>query len=158
MRSANVQFENISEIDAECIEHNVVIQVDDSSCTCAFYNTMKLPCTHIIAFLKQCGEDPFKPTLCANRWKKENFVSRTQFVSTFQSALITTQSTRRRNMQPNEKFRAAQIETNKICEILAEKGQNEYDQWLLKLQELREYVESDIIPNFNGIQNQGELK
>lgn len=162
MRSANVRFESISDIDGECIEHNVLITVDDNTCSCNFYNTMKLPCAHIIAFLKEIGEDPFKPTLCANRWKKENaqFISEFQYSapSTSQSEVITTQSTRRRNMQPNEKFRAAQIETNKICEILAEKRQNEFDQWFLKLKELRECVENDTLPNFNRSQIQGELK
>lgn len=158
MRSRNVQFENISEIDAECIEHNVLIKVDEYKCSCTFFSTMKLPCAHLIAFLTECecGADPFKETLCADRWKKANAQFVSEFVysapSTSQPTLISSQGVRRRNMQPNEKFRLAQAETNKICEILSEKRQTDYDSWLLKVKEFRGLVENDIVPNFIALQ------
>lgn len=55
-------------------------------------------------------------------------------------------------MQPNEKFRLAQVETNKICGVLPEKRQTDYDSWLLKVKEFRGLVENDIVPNFSALQ------
>lgn len=147
MKANRIQFSKICELTAECLENNKVIEITDEQCSCAFFNTMKLPCSHVIAFLLFHGESPFKPTLCANRWKRENADFASQFEYPIESSQVqivrtTTQQSARR-MNPNEKFRAAEKETKKICEILAEKSQIEFDQWMEKLKKFRISVEKN---------------
>lgn len=60
---------------------------------------------------------------------------------------VPSETQRRRTMTQNEKFYSAEVETKKICEILTEKSQVDYDLWILKLKEFRVCVENNQMPN-----------
>lgn len=152
MKASQVQFSKISELNAECIENNTNIEVSDEACTCPFFKTMELPCSHIIAFIRHHNDDPFKPSMIPDRWKRE----RAQFVSDFlysadiaEVQIVNTQqsgASRRRNMTSRQKFRQAESHSKKICEIMSEKTQSDYDVWLQRLKEFRHCIENDEIP------------
>lgn len=124
-RSDEIEFIRISEIDAQCIENNMIIDVTERNCSCRFFQTMHLPCAHIIKFLVSNGEDVFNETLCAYRWKKETaqFASEFEYVnpavpsqSQLELVQVPTPPQPRRNLTPNEKFRSAEKMTKKNCE------------------------------------------
>lgn len=145
MKASRIQFTRISEMEAECVENNETVTVNDCGCTCVFFRTMKLPCAHFVLFLSMHNEDPFRPHVCADRWKREN----AEFAANNRS-----QRQRRRDMTSNEKFRAAEQVTKKICEIMAEKSQAEFDQWMQKMKFIRECVENndlEAVPIAQGI-------
>ncbi|XP_055306078.1 uncharacterized protein LOC129570476 [Sitodiplosis mosellana] len=152
MKSTQVQFSRIGLLDADCIQDGVDITVSEDECSCKFFRTMNLPCAHIIAFLNHYGESPYKPSLCSQHWLRE----RAQFLSEFAYATskstkadVVTEDTakRKRNLTPNEKFNKASIETKKICEVLAEKSQEEFDECLELLKVIRRAVENNQRPN-----------
>lgn len=151
MKSNEVQFTRVGLINADCVEDGVDITFSDEECTCKFFRTMNLPCAHIIAFLKYFEESPYKPSLCSQHWLRE----RAQFMSEFafstskpsKADVVTGDSEKRkRNLTPNEKFNKAAIETKKICEVLAEKPQKEFDEWLETLKIFRSSVEKNQRP------------
>ncbi|XP_055307121.1 uncharacterized protein LOC129571354 [Sitodiplosis mosellana] len=156
MKAKQIKFTRIRELEAECMENDVTIIVNDNECecTCTFFRTMKLPCAHIIAFFMHHDECPFKPSLCANRWKRSNVPFSSEFVysasNSHQIVTVPNETQRRRDMTPNEKFHYAEVETKKVCEILSEKSQADYDLCLLKLKELRVCVEKNQIPNIQS--------
>lgn len=153
MRAPRIQFENVSDVEGACVDHGVMEVVDQNGCTCAFFKTMMLPCAHIIAFLIFNEEDPFKPTLCAERWTRQHaqFMSGSAYkvpsASQFKFIQTPNAPRRRRHMESNEMFREAETETKKICEVLAEKTQAEYDEWLLQLKQFRKRLEDNDMPN-----------
>lgn len=151
MKSTQVQFTRMGLLDADCVQDGVEITVSDEECTCKFFRTMNLPCAHIIAFIKHYNESPYKPSLCSQHWLRE----RAQFMSEFAYSVskptkadVVTEDTqkRKRNLTPNEKFNKAAFETKKICEILAEKSQKEFDEWLETLKIFRNSVEKNQRP------------
>lgn len=113
---------------------------------------MSLPCAQIIAFLTHYKENPFKPSLCSQHWLRE----RAQFMSEFAYStskpskadiVLSEPEKRTRDMTANEKFNTVSVETKKICEILAKKPQNEYNEWLKTLKDFRSCVENNQRPN-----------
>lgn len=151
MKSTNVQFTRMGLLDADCVQDGVDIMVSEEECTCKFFRTMNLPCAHIIAFLNHYKESPYKPSLCSQHWLRE----RAQFMSEF--AYSTSKPTKadvviegiekhKRNLTSNEKFNKAAVETKKICEVLAEKPQKEFDEWLGILKVFRSSVENNQQP------------
>lgn len=154
IKSHEVQFTNISEEAAECIQYNTHIDVTFLNCSCRFYKTMNLPCSHIIALRLNKEKPVFDPELCGFRWTKENakFISEYDYAvpncssSQLQIIQATNQNQPTRKMTPNDKFRAAEKETKKICEIYAEKSQDEYDLLMKCLKVFRTCVENNQIP------------
>lgn len=159
IKAERVEFARIAELEAECMEHNVRIAVSDDSCSCDFFNTMKLPCAHVIAFLVHHKEEPFKPTLCADRWKREKALFSKEFnyatvpSSSQQMVQCTNQPQRSRRMTPNEKFRCAEKVTKKICEIMAEKSQEDFNRLMIHLKQFRSSVEKNEFPVQEPIQD-----
>lgn len=151
MKMSQVNFTKIANNKANCVDQNTEIAVSDTNCNCPFFKTMRLPCAHIIALFVHRKVNPFKPDLCAQRWKRENAQYASEFsyscdsISTIQ-LLQLGQTPARRNMNCNEKFRIAETESKKICEIMAEKPQIEYDAWLQQLKNFRHDIEHKILP------------
>lgn len=154
MKFGQIKFTRIRELEAECIENDVTITVTDDKCECTFFRTMKLPCAHLIAFFMHHDECPFKPFLCADRWKRSNVPFSGEFAYSAKNShhivSVPSETQGRRNKTPNEKFHYAEVETKKICEILAEKSQVDYDRWLLILKEFRVFVENNQLPNIQS--------
>lgn len=152
IKSERVEFTRIDELEAECMENNVRITVSDDTCSCAFFNTMKLPCAHIIAFLVHHKEEAFKPTLCAERWKKDKSIFSKEFnyaavpSSSQQMIPCTNRPQRSRNMTANEKFRCAEKVTKKICEIMSEKSQEDFNRLMVHLKQFQTSLENNQFP------------
>lgn len=155
MKSPEIRFTQIREADAECFENNLRIEVHSKKCSCSFFKTMYLPCAHIIALLALREEPILDPELCANRWKRAiaqyineyDYIVSNDIPTASQLEMVTAAGSQpRRNMTANDKFRAAERETKKICEIYAEKSQEEFNVWMKKLKEFRVCVEIDQIP------------
>lgn len=51
------------------------IQITANDCTCAFFKTMGLPCTHILKFCFDHQHNWFDPNLCHRRWLKSKLRS-----------------------------------------------------------------------------------
>lgn len=152
--SIRAQFSRLSDVEAECTQHNTQIIVTFDRCSCPFFTTTHLPCRHIIALLSIKEQPVFNPNLCANRWKREiaQYVSEFDYsVSNFTtSQLQVIQAANRqrpRSMTANEKFRLSEKETKKICEIFAEKNQQEFNELLQSLKQYRTCVESNQTPS-----------
>lgn len=152
--SNEIEFNQLTDVHAECIENNTVVNVTEQDCSCPFFQTMCLPCAHIIKFFLLNEREVYDETLCADRWMK----TKSQFASEFdyvipiiptqaQAHIVTVPSQQiRRNLTPNEKFRAAEKETKKICEIFAEKNQSRFEELLTSLRDFRKCVENNITP------------
>ena len=59
----------------------VVFNVSCSTCECASWRSMKLPCRHIFAVREKLEVDPFETALCDERWSSSYYTdSRRIFV------------------------------------------------------------------------------
>lgn len=140
--------------EAECIERNIRIKTTKAGCTCKFFCTMHLPCEHIMAFLAlHDGEEMFRPDLCAARWKRETarYISAYDYTASIPTTQFQIQQSTEvprpsRRLTVNEKFRAAEKETKKICEILSEMTQSQFDLHLKTLKDFRSCVEEYRLP------------
>lgn len=154
MKAEQVQFMNIAELNAECVENNLVINVSDEKCSCVFFNTVKLPCAHLIAFWNYHEENAYKPSVCDKRWRRaiSQFITDSDPPGSSQVELVQQENRPRlqRNLTPNEKFRRAEIETKKICELMSEKSHEDFRLYFAMLKQFRINVERDILPGGSG--------
>lgn len=163
-KAHEIEFTKIIEVEAECVQNGVIQTVTDENCSCPFFRTMSLPCAHIIAFLNYHKEDAFKPSICANRWKR----SQTELLSSFAYLtgnpskvdlieIQTNENGRRRKLTPNEKFNKAELEAKRICQIISEKSEEQYDEWLQKLKDFRSCAETNKLPDIMQEIEQGKF-
>ena len=72
-----------------------IISVTSSSCQCMFYNSMLLPCRHILALRAKLGITLFESDLCDKPWTL-NYYQSSQCVftshSTHKSSLVVSQT------------------------------------------------------------------
>lgn len=151
VKSVDVVFNQLTDITGGCLQRNIQIDTSFRDCTCRFYKTMNLPCRHIIALLRVKGQPLFNPELCADRWtrQKAQFISELEYAapssiptaSQLQIVQSLNTAPRTRRLTPNEKFRAAEMETKKFCELLAERPQHEFNALVQSLKKFRECVE-----------------
>lgn len=149
-------FSDISDNEAEVIENGTVIKTTEETCSCSFFTTNRLPCAHLFAFWIHTEKDTFRLGVCDERW----FICNNKFASDYSYIMsdnepstsqlqIQTQTTRSappRRLGPIEKFRKADNECKRICEILAEKSQSEFDEYMQCVVQFRGCVESGLIP------------
>lgn len=153
-KSLDIEFTQITNAAGKCFEHNLLVETSFVDCTCRFYTTMKLPCRHIIALLRNKKLPLYVPTICADRWQRQKaqFSSEREYATpsniptSSQLQVVCSSNTPRRKMTPNEKFRSADIETKKICELLAERPQSQFNELMKTLKEFRQCLEIGKIP------------
>ena len=51
------------------------ISVSSSACQCTFWQSIRLPCRHILAFRTSLGLDLFDQALCDRRWSMDYYCS-----------------------------------------------------------------------------------
>lgn len=156
-KSQDIEFIRLSDIDAECFERNVRINITHQNCSCQFFTSMNLPCSHIIAFLLLSpDQEVFNPNICHNRWQRETsqYMSEFDYVmpsvstpSQLQVIASTSRNAPPRRLNAPEKYKAAEKEMKKICEIASEKNQREFERLIQSLKEFRKCVEHNTIPS-----------
>ncbi|XP_003245327.1 uncharacterized protein LOC100571585 isoform X2 [Acyrthosiphon pisum] len=108
-------------------EESITKNTTENTCSCIFYNSMRLPCHHIFKVRKQSLTPLFDPDLCEKRWTR-NYYYKTQRV--FQNVEVavsdsdTTVTTlyRKKKKVPttHEKFRKATLIGAKISELISQ--------------------------------------
>lgn len=153
LKSRNVVFSMVNDIEAETIQHSSIIKTTKNICSCAFFTSMGLPCAHIFAFLEKVNEQIFQPDLILERY----FLEKNLFAGDFEYTLnaeqpSTSQVHLLRTSNPSakmthvRKFQIASKELNKIGELLASKPQSEFEQLLKTVEDFRKVIERGQLP------------
>lgn len=157
IKSENIRFSSICDIEAECLENSLIIKTSDKHCTCAFFTSNDLPCAHIFAFLDVNNKEAFQPALCNKRWLIENnkFVCELPYMFSETAGTHAVQSTSQAGgntsaqliqMTPIQKYQAADKVLKQIGESIAKKPQDEFEEWMKSITRFRDFLENDQLP------------
>lgn len=152
-KSSTVQFSHINNDEAECIENSAIIRTTENSCNCCYFLSKDLPCTHLFAFWVLNEKNTFRPTLCNKRWLLENnkFSGGYNYIVNEPTTSQVEVEVRVREREPQRmsqiaKYRKADAKLKKICQIVSEKSQNKFDQYMETIDKLLEFVQNDQVP------------
>lgn len=151
----NLQFTDISERDAECLENGCTITTTEKSCNCQFFKSMDIICAHMLAFLMHHNKPVFQPSLCNKRWLIDN----NKFIGEYDYEAIdgrlgqvhviqsSNQIVQRRRLTPAQKYKKAAKEMKQICELLSEKSHNRFAKFMQQLTAFRKMIEDNVVPS-----------
>ena len=126
--------------DCYTVDTNEGVKVVKSNCcSCCFNLSMKLPCRHILALRKHLGMDMFFTSLCDVRWHLAYYRQHCRlFSDNYSSATITSQTlvSRKKKESQRERFRTAQLTTNKIADLASEVTDGQFNHRMLMLKEI----------------------
>jgi len=112
-----------------CKNKNKILESTSlSSCSCAFYNSMKLPYKHIFNKRRATNHSLYDEDICDERWTK-NYYYKSQVIfkeppklcDAISDVSIETQKKPKsaRLLSANEEFRKASIKVSKLAELLS---------------------------------------
>lgn len=108
-----------------CTQVTVLENTTQNSCSCNFFNSMKLPCSHIISKRRLTNNLIYDEQLCDKRWTR-NYYLRSQSIFKKQESKnatdvhIEVQTNKKSNLfTAQEKFRKASILGSKLAELLS---------------------------------------
>lgn len=108
------------------------IVTDEKSGECPFHTEMRLPYRHIMEFRQLNNLNLFDPTICSDRWLKQNMIAlaHIDYVldNTSNIEILEHTQTHRKKKTPNQKFRACKDKCEQICQLISELPQKEYDE------------------------------
>ncbi|KAL5237152.1 hypothetical protein ACI65C_004562 [Semiaphis heraclei] len=115
-----------------------------TSCSCAFYNSMKLPCKHIFNKRRATNHSLYDEDICDKRWTR-NYYYKSQVI--FKEPLKLCEAVREvpieiqekkntRLLSANEKFRKASVKASKLAELLSISSQFNYERRMNQLEQI----------------------
>lgn len=120
----------------------LMIETNDSKCTCIQYESWRLPCRHIFAVRMIEKLDLKDEKLVAERWTKQYYAK--QFMDTHVENKITglyeldTLLVKQKTLSSHQKYRETFILSNKLASLASEKTGNDYN---VRKEELKVFVE-----------------
>ncbi|CAH1738143.1 unnamed protein product [Aphis gossypii] len=108
------------------VEYNTLKNTTENTCSCIFYNSMRLPCRHIFKLRKQSLTPLFDADLCDKRWTR-NYYYKTQRVfknievvpSDSDTTVTTLYRKKKKVPTTHEKFRKATLIGAKIADLIS---------------------------------------
>lgn len=128
-----------------------LVFANEKNCGCRFFETMSLPCRHIIYFLRRKQLEEFVPDLCHQRWRKSNLP-----VELFGETIPATVAANR-TLSQNEKFRKAHDVTQKIAELLSEKPMAIFETFINAIRKCRAAIENDQLFVIENVNENGKI-
>lgn len=150
-----VIFSDFSSDGAECMEDGSLIETRSNSCSCSFFSAGLLPCKHMFAFWIRNKECTFQPDICDGRWFNQNnkflseytYATNDNVASTSQVVVQTVSGNdNQRKLNRVEKYKKAEQELKRICEIMSEKRQPQFQKYLDGLKQFRQLLEEGELP------------
>ena len=121
--------------------------VTEDGCTCGAFQSMGLPCSHLLAWRKSKDLPLYCPDIVRTRWtqsyNKKNSVAHMDNTQDNTPQCIQTPSRRHRTLTHNEKFRKASVLLQSICAKLAQCGMDAFERRLAALETAKGYIEED---------------
>jgi len=115
--------------------------INEYSCSCIFYNSMKLPCRHILKFRNLSLTPLFDADLCDKRWTRDYYYQNQRVFKNVEVAhcdSIATVSTLHRKKikvpSTHEKFRKASIIGAKIADLVSRSSNIHYHRKIEQLE------------------------
>lgn len=114
---------------------NDLLKVSTNSCTCIFFNNVKLPCRHIFACRQEFQMTLFASHLCDSHWLKVQDFSEKESLELIQASTPKPQNVSIKVKTPkpknfNQKWRKVKMITNDIAKIVASAGGQLYENLL----------------------------
>ena len=107
--------------------------VTDSSCSCAFRSSHRLPCRHIFARRQMSGKSSFDATLADKRWTAGYSLEPTSAVNTVRvSETVSTPA-----LTAHQKYRQAMAIATDLANLMSEVGMSQFSERLNVLRALR---------------------
>ncbi|XP_014672198.1 PREDICTED: uncharacterized protein LOC106812749 [Priapulus caudatus] len=126
------------------------LRVTESSCTCAFRCTLRLPCRHILSRRHQLGLSSFEPRLCDARWRLTTHNVQDELASAEANPLHVQQlvPSRQTTLNGFQKFHQAKVVALELANLAAEVGTRQFRERLNVLKLLKSEWErgEDILP------------
>lgn len=105
-----------------------LITVTSSACQCGFWQSMRLPCRHILAVRESLGVNLFDEALCDGRWSMEYYKANQRiFLSpqegtSSQVSVISVPAPKKRILSQFEKFHKVSKVTTKLPSLASEES------------------------------------
>ena len=120
-----------------------ITSVTSSSCQCMFYNSMLLPCRHILALRAKLGITLFESDLCDKRWTLNYYQSSQRIFtshSTHKSSLVVSQTSSKQlgTLSTHEKFRKASFVVSDLASVISEASNVHYERRMELVKDLIE--------------------
>ena len=122
-------------------------EVSATNCSCSFFNSMKLPCRHILQLRHKQGISLFDPNLCSKRWTNEYFRLNHKFLSTNLenqncdnvTSIEVSSFNRKTKLNSQQKYVTALNLCKKICNTLSQNSHENFSRHLEQLKSLQEH-------------------
>lgn len=140
IKSTDVEFSTFSDIEAECIEHGLIIKTTNDECNCGFRTSADLICAHLFAFFTQNDTNLFRLDLCNKRYSihKNKFIGQLDYIFGNQPStssevipnihVVPTQDANPQFTQ-HQKFLMATEKTKEIAEWQTENNRDLMNIW-----------------------------
>ena len=118
-----------------------IVHVTESSCDCGAYESMGLPCSHILAMRRNNDIPLYCPSIVSERWTKSyNKVQLVPSTNSVPQCLYTPTRTKK-VLSHNEKFRKATMVLQSIASKLAQYGMSAFEKKLAQLELAKSFIE-----------------
>lgn len=133
------------------------VMTEPTTCNCAFFKTMGLPCKHMIKLRQILGLEVFDISLCLRRWHRQHTLQASVIERNYALQYDTVRNEpEMRVMTQNEKFCKANQLFSSISDILACKNQSVFDTYIGALENMRDMIAQNKF--FAAVEiNEGEI-